>query len=192
MKGYICLNSVKVVPIVGLLVTIAFLSGAAMAQCGVAFDSAASVASLIPARSKPPISPLLGSDYTSEDNDRPASIVGLWHVRFLVGGNEIQEAFQIWNAGGTEVHNPKVDPRSGSLCLGTWLQSRNIFKLNHRVWLYDPNGNFQGIGFLTESITIGNEGATQSGTFTLTIYDPNGNQVASIPGTVVGERITVN
>src|SRR5271166_851760 len=48
------------------------------------------------------------------------SIVGLWHVEFTVNGQTIQEAFQLWNAGGTEVHNPNVDPRSGNVCLGVW------------------------------------------------------------------------
>src|SRR5258708_2136060 len=48
------------------------------------------------------------------------SIVGLWDIRFVVGGQTIQEAYQLWNIGGTEIHNPNVDPRSGNVCLGVW------------------------------------------------------------------------
>jgi hypothetical protein len=39
------------------------------------------------------------------------SIVGLWHAQYTVGGNLIQDAYQIWNAGGTEVHIPNLAPR---------------------------------------------------------------------------------
>jgi len=38
----------------------------------------------------------------------------------------------------------------------------------------------------------GDRGNTHSGTFTLDIFDPVGNLVAQVPGTVVGERISPN
>lgn len=106
----------------------------------------------------------------------------------------IQEAFQTWNTGGTEVHNPNVDPRGGSVCLGAWIEAApQTFKLTHRVWLYDANGNFQAIGHLTESLTLSDRGNTHSGTFTLQAFDAEGNPLGGpAVGTVIGERISPN
>ena len=116
----------------------------------------------------------------------------MWHIRFVVGDTTIQEAFQIWNIGGTEVHNPKVDPRGGSVCLGAWKEvGGHTFKLTHRVWSFDASGNYQGTIRLTETITLGDNGTTHSGTFTLDFFDPADNPVGSLSGNVVGERITV-
>ena len=81
-----------------------------------------------------------------DDNDQGGSrsIVGLWHVHYLSPAfqpfNGDMEAFQIFNAGGTEVHNPNA--ASNGVCLGTWVQSGRDVKLTHRVWLYDPTGAF--------------------------------------------------
>jgi len=122
------------------------------------------------------------------------SIVGLWHISFLVGGEQIQEAFQTWNTGGTEVHNPNVDPRQGTVCLGTWDEAApQTFKLNHRVWLYTPDGSFLGVGHLHETLTLSDRGNTQNGSFTLDLYDLSGNKLAELAaGTVKGERISVS
>jgi len=133
-----------------------------------------------------------GSAATS-DNAVNTSIVGLWHIRFQVGDQTIQEAFQIWNAGGTEVHNPNVDPRSGSICLGVWKEAApRTFKLTHRVWSYDVSGNFLGTINLTETLVLGDRGNSHNGSFTLDFYDPSGNFLFEVPGTVVGERISIN
>jgi hypothetical protein len=82
---------------------------------------------------------------SSRDND-DSSIVGLWHIRLIVGDKTIQEAFQLWNVGGTEVHNPNVDPKTGNVCLGVWKRkaSDGTYKLVHRVRNYDASGNFMG------------------------------------------------
>ena len=126
------------------------------------------------------------------DNAVNSSIVGLWHVQFSVGGQTIQEAYQLWNVGGTEIHNPNVDPRSGNVCLGVWKKvAPQAYKLAHRVWSYDTNGNFMGTVHLSENLTLGNRGNTHSGTFTLDIYDPSGTFQFEVAGTVTGERISV-
>ncbi len=126
------------------------------------------------------------------DNAEHASIVGLWYVRFIVGDQTIQEAYQIWNAGGTEVHNPNVDPRSGTVCLGAWKQTgRRTYKLAHRVWSYDTNGTFLGTIHLSETLTLSKHGDTHSGSFTLDIYDPSGTFQTEVAGSVTGERISV-
>lgn len=127
------------------------------------------------------------------DNDDYKSIAGFWHVRYLgpFPGGE-QEAFQIFNAGGTEVHNPKGDPRAGSLCLGAWVQKGRNVKLTHRVWLWDSFGNYIGLGDLEVNITLGDKGNTQTGTLTMQIFFPDGTSTPQFPGTLSGERISPN
>ena len=177
---------VKVLKIAGCFVLVLSLAGSALASCGDSMSAMAAKAALIRNQSSPNNQSSSGS--TSANNP---SIVGFWHIRFLVGDQTIQEAYQIWNLGGTEVHNPNVDPRGGSVCLGGWAQGpQRNFKLTHRVWSYDGSGNFMGTIHLTESVTLSDNGNSQSGSFTLAIYDPDGNLVNTGPGTVVGERIT--
>jgi len=165
----------------------------ANAQCGSSFSAMAAAADSV--RNQSQISKSISNASASaSDNSVNTSIVGLWHIRFLVGDQQIQEAYQIWNVGGTEVHNPNVDPRQGNVCLGAWREAApQTFKLTHRVWLYDTNGNFQGVGHLTETVSLGDRGNTHSGTFTLDIYDLSGTfLVQAAAGTVVGERISPN
>jgi hypothetical protein len=109
-----------------------------------------------------------------------------------VGDQTIQEAYQVWNAGGTEVHNPNVDPRTGNVCLGVWRHApHGTYKLAHRVWSYDASGNFMGTIHLSETLTLGNNGKTHSGTFALDFFDPSGNFQFEVAGNVAGERIKV-
>ena len=178
-------------------VLIVVFSATAMAQCGGSFSSmaAAAAASI---RSQPQVSKS-SVTVASAATDRTVntSIVGLWHIRFLVDTPEgpavIQEAFQIWNTGGTEVHNPKVDPRGGSVCLGAWQEAApQTFRLTHRVWNYDATGIFLGTISLNETLVLGDRGNTHGGSFTLDFYDPSGTFLFEVPGTVVGERISPN
>ena len=175
------------------------LAGSARAQCGGTFESLmntiaatkAPKAAFLPAKS-------VASFPTPSNNAVNTSIVGLWRIKFIIQGADgpgiFQEAFQIWNAGGTEVHNPKVDPRGGSVCLGSWVQDPSqVFQLTHRVWLYDGAGSFQVLAHLTETLTLGDRGATHSGTFTLQAVDDNDNPLGPpLTGKVVGVRITPN
>jgi len=123
---------------------------------------------------------------------QPPSVVGLWDIQFIVDGQTIQEAFQNWNFGGTEAHNPNGDLRSGNICLGTWLPiPGGGFKLAHRVWNYDTNGNFLGTIRLNETIHLSDHGTTQTGSFKLDFYDPSGNFQNEVAGSVTGQRIQV-
>jgi len=165
----------------------------AMAQCGASFNSMAAAAGSVRSQSTPQSS-VRNDSTVASDNAVNTSIVGLWHIRFLVGDNQIQEAFQIWNTGGTEVHNPNVDPREGNVCLGTWYEAApQTFELNHRVWLYKADGTFLGVGHLHETLALSDRGNTQSGSFTLDLYDLAGNKLTPLAaGTVTGERISVS
>jgi hypothetical protein len=185
------IHNITFVRIAVLSVLLIAFSATATAQCGASFNAMATAAASIRNQSQATQSSVQNGSVAASDNAVNTSIVGLWHIRFLVGDQQIQEAFQIWNAGGTEVHNPKVDPRQGNICLGAWKEAApRTFKLAHRVWFYDVSGNFQGTGNLSETLVLGDKGNTHSGTFTLDIYDPAGNLVTEVPGTVVGERIS--
>jgi hypothetical protein len=176
-----------------LSVLVIAFSATAMAQCGASLTAMATAAASVRSQSQASQASVQNWSATASDNAVNTSIVGLWHTRFLVEGQQIQEAFQIWNTGGTEVHNPNVDPRQGNVCLGAWKEEApRTFKLAHRVWFYDGSGTFTGTGALSETLVLGHRGNTHSGTFTLDIYDPAGNLVAEVSGTVVGERISPN
>ena len=176
-----------------LSVVVGVFGSAAMAQCGGSFSAMAAAAA---ATQKRPVASETASKIAANDSDRvvpvAGTIVGLWHVRFMVGAQTIQEAYQTWSTGGTEAHNPNVDPRGGSICLGAWIEAEPFtFKLTHRVWNYDTAGNFMGTIKLTETLILNNGGNGHIGTFRLAFYDPAGNFLFDVPGNVVGERISV-
>jgi len=187
------IHNITGVRVAALLVLVVGFSVSAMASCGDSLSAIAAAAASIRSQSQVSQSSVQNGAAAASDNAVSTSIVGLWHIRFQVGGQTIQEAFQLWNAGGTEVHNPNVDPRGGNICLGVWKEEApRTFKLTHRVWSYDVSGNFLGTIHLTETLVLGDNGNTHSGSFTLDFYDPADNFLFEVPGTVVGERISVN
>jgi hypothetical protein len=170
------------------MVLVVGLSASALASCGDSLSAMAAGAASVDSQS----GPMEQDSQSSGDNAVNSSIVGLWHVRFMVGDQTIQEAYQLWNAGGTEVHNPKVDPRGGSVCLGVWKHAAHgAYKLAHRVWSYDTSGLFMGTIHLSETLTLSHGGNTHSGSFTLDFYDPSGTFQMEVVGNVTGERISV-
>ena len=188
------IHKIAGVRVAALSVLVVAFSATAMASCGDSLNAMAAAAASVRSQSSAlQLSVKNGSAAAASDNAVNTSIVGLWHVRFQVGDDTIQEAFQIWNAGGTEVHNPNVDPRTGNICLGAWKEAApRTFKLTHRVWSYDASGNFLGTINLNETLVLGDKGNTNSGSFTLDFDDPSGNFLFEVPGSVIGERISVN
>jgi hypothetical protein len=186
MKSSQTLNFVK---FAACMVLVVGLSASALASCGDSFSAMAAGAVAVFSQSRP----MQQDSQSSGDDAVNPSIVGLWHIQFTVGDKIIQEAYQLWNAGGTEVHNPNVDPRTGNVCLGVWkrVAPRGIYKLAHRVWNYDASGNFLGTITLSERLTLGHGGNRHRGYFTLDFYDPSGNFVTEVAGRVTGERISV-
>jgi hypothetical protein len=181
--------NLKCVKFASYVVLVAGLSVSAFASCGDSLAAMAAGAAAIQSqnRSIQPGAPSQGDEVGS------APIVGLWHIQFVVGTQTIQEAYQLWDVGGTEIHNPNVDPRSGNVCLGVWKHTgHRTYKLAHRVWSYDANGNFLGTIHLSETVTVDKGGATHSGSFVLDFYDPSGNFQFEVPGSVVGERVSVD
>lgn len=177
------LNFVKVATYMVLVIA---LSASAFASCG---DSLSAMAAAVAGQSRP----MQQGPYSSTTNSGSTSMVGLWYVQFTVGGNVIQDAYQLWNAGGTEVHNPNVDPRGGNVCLGVWTRpaGTNTYRLAHRVWNYDTTGDWLGTINLSEKVTVDKGGNTHRGTFKLDFYDTSGNFITQVAGTVTGSRISV-
>ena len=171
------------------MILAAGLSASALASCGDSMSAMAARAASVHSQSRP----MQPQSRSSSANAVNSSIVGLWHVEFNIGDQTIQEAYQLWNFGGTEVHNPNVDPRTGNVCLGVWKRadSAGTYKLAHRVWNYDASGNFLGTVNLSETLTLGQNGSTHNGTFTLDFYDSSGNFVTEVAGNVTAERISV-
>ena len=165
------------------------LGASAYASCGDTLTALAAQAAAV----HPQAHPSQPGATAAADRASYSSIVGLWHLRFVIGDTTIQEAYQLWNAGGTETHNPNVDPRSGNICFGVWKRQadRATYKLTHRVWNYDTNGNFGGTIHLSETVALGNHGTTHTGSFTLGFYDPDGNFQFEVTGNVVAERVEV-
>ena len=86
-----------------LFVIIGAFGTAGMGQCGASFTALAEAAAAIRSQTQMPAAKAVtGVNDRLTDNDGRNSIVGLWHIRFMIGTNTIQEAFQIWNEGGTE------------------------------------------------------------------------------------------
>jgi hypothetical protein len=184
MKSTQTLNFVK---FAACMVVVIGLSVSALASCGDSLSAMAAGAASVQSQSRP-----MQQNAKSAGNNAGKSVVGLWHILFTAGDQTIQEAYQLWNAGGTEVHNPNVDPRGGSVCLGVWKHApHGAFKLAHRVWNYDTNGNFLGTIHLSETVTVGDGGNTHSGSFALDFYDPSGNFLMEVAGSVTGDRISV-
>src|SRR4030081_966355 len=126
--GFMKVMILNFVKFAACMVLVVGLSASALASCGDSLSAMAAQAASVQSQSRP-IQP--NSEPTG-DQPGKSTIVGLWHIQFTAGGQTIQEAYQLWNAGGTEVHNPNVDPRSGNVCLGVWKHgSHGTYKLAH-------------------------------------------------------------
>ena len=135
-------------------------------------------------------------------------IVGMWHVKFVVKGNnstapndtEFDAGYSVWHGDGTEIMNSGGrPPQSGDFCLGVWQKvGEHIYKLNHFAAGWDPTGStLLGPAQIQEQITLDRAGNSFSGTFTVDQYvETNGvlnpTPVAHFQGNITGTRITVN
>jgi hypothetical protein len=132
--------------------------------------------------------------YLSESEpSREPSIVGLWKIAFLDGGQVIDEGFDAWHGDGTETLNDSVPPTAGNVCLGIWEQTgRRTYQLKHLSWNYDAAGTAIGIVIIHERVTLDRSGNNYRGTTTFDVYDMNKNLLFEGSGEVTGRRITVH
>jgi hypothetical protein len=128
---------------------------------------------------------------SSRDND-DSSIIGLWHIRFIVAIKPSRKRSSSGMWAAPKFTTRMLIPRQGTSAWGVEAKaSDGTYKLVHRVWNYDASGNFMGTIHLSETRTLGHHGNTHSGSFTLDFYDPSGALLFEVAGSVVGERISV-
>lgn len=161
--------------------------GIAIAQCG--STGASRQAGVLPVTAS---LAMLSSDVKDTEAEMPGdnSIVGLWDVKFLSGGQLYDEGFDQYHSGGLEIMNDITPPAEGNICLGVWSAVRSEVRLNHPFWIFDASGNLIGRGLLTEQITVARNSYT--GTFTFQFRDLGGNPIPSMPdvsGTLQATRI---
>ncbi len=133
-----------------------------------------------------------------------ASIVGMWSFQLISKGNTshnpsipdgalIDFGYKQWHSDGTEIINSLGVP-GGGFCLGVWGQTGYLtFEVNHIAVPFDPTtGALLSYVQLQEQDTLSPSGDSYTGTFTLDTYDPKGDHVDHVAGTLVAERITVD
>jgi hypothetical protein len=133
----------------------------------------------------------LASFGTPQGGGRP-SIVGLWHVTYIYEGQLFYDAFDTWHSDGTEIEAANVPPIGGNICMGVWKVVGTSIHLNHVGWIFDNGGNPAGLFTLTEKNSLNGDGSSYKGTFDYKAYDPNGNLLQEVTGTLSATRIGVN
>ena len=177
------------------IVFIAAFANAAHAKCG--FSAASRLGTAPQALQSLMVKseqPLRERPDPSDTLDPAPSIVGLWNVQFLAGGQVVDAGFDVWNMDGTETLNDTSAPSSGNVCLGVWSKTGPMtYKLKHPSWIYDDAGvNVIGVVMIREQITLSPNGKTYSGDLVIDAYDLSGNLLQHNVGTIVGQRITAD
>lgn len=150
-----------------------------------------------------------------DHSQKPASIVGLWHVVYTAtyttpgpplnvpapapsGGFEFVQSYHTWHADGTEVDNAFLPPAGGNVCFGVWKKLGDGSVKEHHVGLvFGPDGSLANIFTIDEIDRVSHDGKTYSGTFDQKFFDPTdvfgaGAPAQEIKGTTAATRITVD
>lgn len=154
-----------------------------------------------------------------ENENRIASIVGMWHVKLVATdvkgapvpvGAEIDAGFQQWHSDHTEMLNSGRPAANTNFCMGVWEQvGSRTFRLNHFAISYTqgpppdpqsgPSNTLQGPTSIVEQVTVSPDGKTFTGTFTITDYketdSPQGSSISwldTLSGTISGTRVDLN
>ncbi|HEY6765911.1 MAG TPA: hypothetical protein VI386_14195 [Candidatus Sulfotelmatobacter sp.] len=122
-----------------------------------------------------------------------SSIVGLWNVNFISGGQVVDVAFDAWHSDGTEILNDYTDPIEGNVCLGVWKQTGpRAYKLTHPSWYFDTSGTLQGTIIIHETLLLGSDGNSFSGGAIEDVYDTEGKFLYELTADVSATRIKVD
>ena len=175
----------------GVMALSLIFAGSGKADCGVSYRLASpglTQTSAVGGELRPALQLAAPSPQAASD----ASIVGLWNVTFVSGGQVVDQGFDQWSSDGTEILNDTPPPATGNVCLGVWTRTGPVYKLKHPSWTFDNAGNLTGTAIIRERITLDGRGQGYSGTFTIDYFDLHGNNVYSASGTVSAQRITVD
>jgi hypothetical protein len=124
-----------------------------------------------------------------------ASIVGMWHVKFIVGTDVIDDALATWHSDGTEIMNSSKPPISQSWCMGVWKPvGRSSYRLHHIAIGWSDEGAPLGPAEIRETVTVDRSGNTFTGHFTIDQYltDETAPPIAHVEGDLQGTRVTVD
>lgn len=188
----------KRVSTLAVFVALALFSVHAVAQCGVADQFKAKLKSQ--AWHGRGGSAYLLNVGDGEDNN---SIVGMWRFTFISQGNNgaplfipdgavLDHGFAQWHSDGTEITNSNRKPSTGSFCLGVWKRvGPSHYLLNHFALGFD-DGVTQSYSNIREDLTLSDNGQSFSGTFSIAIYDLQGNAGPVITGQLTGTRVKIN
>jgi hypothetical protein len=128
-------------------------------------------------------------------DEQSNSIVGLWHVTYTDTTNRgvpFYEAFDMWHSDGLEFENANLSPIESNICMGVWKLMGHNIRLYHVGWSFDATGSPTGIFTINETNTVSVDGNSYTGTFAFKQYDPDGNLIFEIDGTIDATRITVH
>jgi hypothetical protein len=130
---------------------------------------------------------------SSADFERLA-IAGLWNIKFVSGGQVVDQGFDAWQSDGLEVLNDTPPPATGNVCLGVYAQTgQRTFKLKHPSWIFDAsNTNVIGTATIRETVTIDRSGDSFTGVFTIDVVDLFGNPLGHADGKVEAARLKVD
>jgi hypothetical protein len=153
-----------------MILTVAILAGCALfsasanaSSCGSAANGASPVA-LPQMRVLEPMSEVqVAAQSNAGDNDD--SIVGLWHILFLVPPTSalpsgvFDEGFDQFHSDGLEILNDTAEPQpangAGTICLGVYKKTGpRSYKVKHPFWIVDELGHTSGSGVILETITL--------------------------------------
>lgn len=176
---------VRTIAITGALLAISASAVPNLTACSMPGTSALKMPAILPpSLFQPDQSP------TALQPGLPASIVGLWTVTFYSGGVIVDQAFDAWHSDGTELLNDFTDPIEGNVCLGAWTQTGpQTYKLKHPSWTFDTNGTLTGTAWIFETVTLGPGGNGYDGPYTISLFDTEGNPIATYGGTIKAYRI---
>jgi hypothetical protein len=127
--------------------------------------------------------------------DQPATIVGLWHVKYTAAdGSAFLESFKTWHQDGTEFENAFLPPVAGNICFGVWKSvGRLSVNLHHVGLIFNPADGSLAATFTQDEInTVASDGKTYRGTFDFKVFDTSGNLLQEVKGTLAATRITVD
>ncbi len=200
----------RIAAAVGAVMVAACFSSAARAGCG-SFDAVPAPNGVAPPQAAPQApgvngfkgvqfvqaaanATFLRTDWRWDD---PASIVGMWHIQFVVDngtpeGLVVDDGFATWHDDGTEIMNSGRAPMTSSFCMGVWKRvGAATFSLNHFALSWDDSGkNFVGPTNIRETVTVDRRGNNYTGTFVITQYLPDGKTaVGGAEGKVKATRI---
>lgn len=118
------------------------------------------------------------------------SIVGMWHVEYLVSGNLAFQSFQQWHSDNTEFEFADIPTIPGDICMGVFSNDGRTYNLYHTAWTFDNSGNPNGTMVLTHLDKLSRNGNRFAGTFDLKFYDVNGNLINEVTGNTQADRVT--